>query len=204
MIDDATIPLNEAEEAAGRIVDLLAPACERIMVVGSIRRRQPFPSEVEIVCIPKMVKAVGVLIDDGEMESALEWKLWKLFRGDWGDDRCPLRLNTKAPANGDRYKRLVWHEMKVNLFIVSYPASWGALLAIRTGPADFSRLLATSRDKGGAMPAGLRQHDGSLHDDTFGRIDTPEEADFFRQIGVPCWPPEERTEKRLVDFLSTT
>ena len=30
---------------------------------------------------------------------------------------------------------------------------------------------------------------------------TPIEEDFFRQMGVPCWPPEERTEQRLMQFV---
>jgi hypothetical protein len=29
-------------------------------------------------------------------------------------------------------------------------------------------------------------------------IPAPEEADFFAAPGVPCWPPEQRTEHRLM------
>jgi hypothetical protein len=32
-------------------------------------------------------------------------------------------------------------------------------------------------------------------------IPTPTEEGFFRQMGVPCWPPEQRTERRLMQFI---
>jgi hypothetical protein len=35
-------------------------------------------------------------------------------------------------------------------------------------------------------------------------IPTPTEGDFFRQMGVPCWPPEQRTECRLRQFIMQT
>jgi hypothetical protein len=35
-------------------------------------------------------------------------------------------------------------------------------------------------------------------------IPTPEEADFFTALNVPCWPPEQRTEHRLMQFVRQT
>jgi hypothetical protein len=32
-------------------------------------------------------------------------------------------------------------------------------------------------------------------------IPTPTEEDFFRQMGVPRWAPEQRTERRLMQFI---
>ena len=32
-------------------------------------------------------------------------------------------------------------------------------------------------------------------------IPTPEEEDFFRVLDVPCWPPEQRTEHKLIQFI---
>jgi hypothetical protein len=32
-------------------------------------------------------------------------------------------------------------------------------------------------------------------------IPTPEEEDFFAVLSVPCWPPEQRTERRLMQFV---
>jgi len=35
-------------------------------------------------------------------------------------------------------------------------------------------------------------------------IPTPTEEDFFWQLGVPRWPPEERTRERLQKYLRQT
>jgi len=32
-------------------------------------------------------------------------------------------------------------------------------------------------------------------------IPTPEEEDFFAALGVPCWPPQERTVQQLIKYL---
>jgi hypothetical protein len=32
-------------------------------------------------------------------------------------------------------------------------------------------------------------------------IPTPTEEDFFRVLDVPCWPPEQRAERRLRQFV---
>jgi hypothetical protein len=32
-------------------------------------------------------------------------------------------------------------------------------------------------------------------------IPTPTEEEFFAALGVPCWPPEQRTERRLMRFI---
>jgi len=96
------------------------------------------------------------------------------------------------PAFGDRYKRLVYQGVGLDLFSVLEPASWGVIYTIRTGSAEFSHRLVTPRLMGGWLPAGLRVKDGALWDR--GRlIETPEEADFFRAIGVEWLPPERRT-----------
>jgi hypothetical protein len=53
----------------------------------------------------------------------------------------------------------------------------------------------------GALPDELQQHDGCLWGPQ-GRVDTPEEADYFKALGLPCWAPEERTAERLEEYLA--
>ena len=45
--------LTTANRIAGQVVDLLRPHCHRIEIAGSIRRRKPEPSDIEIVVLPK-------------------------------------------------------------------------------------------------------------------------------------------------------
>ena len=45
--------LEFAQEMAEALVELLAPACERIEIAGSIRRKKPNPNDVEVVAAPR-------------------------------------------------------------------------------------------------------------------------------------------------------
>jgi hypothetical protein len=113
----------------------------------------------------------------------------------------------------------------VDLFQVIEPRQWGVIYAIRTGPGDFNRLLVTSQWFGGAclldrkvaggrvwfiapdrkdlagMPASKFTRLAERGEIAASMIPTPTEEDFFRQMGVPCWSPEQRTECRLMQFV---
>jgi DNA polymerase/3'-5' exonuclease PolX len=113
----------------------------------------------------------------------------------------------------------------VDLFQVIEPRQWGVIYAIRTGPGDFNRLLVTSQWFGGACPKDWKAACGRVWFIDPNRkdlarmpatklarlaererieatmISTPEGEDFFRQLCVPCWPPEERTERRVMRFI---
>ncbi len=54
-----TCHLHQAEAAARRIVEQLAPSCERITIAGSIRRQQSLVNDIEIVATPKLETAAA-------------------------------------------------------------------------------------------------------------------------------------------------
>lgn len=202
------IHLSDARLAAEAFCGMIDSVCDRIEVAGSIRRQSALVGDLEIVCVPRLTTDPTTLIA-GEPISALDRHIERLafFPRGHSETEPPVKFNTNAPANGSRYKRLIWRgrsgpieKIKIDLFAVMPPAAWGALLAIRTGPADFSKMLVTKRSNGGAMPDGLQQRTGALWGPR-GKIDTPEEADYFAAIGIPYWPPEDRTAERLKDFL---
>jgi DNA polymerase/3'-5' exonuclease PolX len=193
-----------AADIADKIIDLIAPVCEgdRAVVAGSIRRRKPFVKDIEIVCQPLPSKRPAALfaepvdaIDPEKIPTVIDRLLNRVCSGPG-----PLQFDQDLKRNGRRYKRLDWDGIKVDLFIVTPPASWGALLAIRTGPAEFGHLVVTKRSNGGAMPDGINQHRGSLWGPS-GVIETPEEEDFFAALGLPTWLAWERTTDRLLSFL---
>ena len=47
--------LAYAQQMAVALVELLAPACERIEVAGSVRRQKDRPNDIEIVAMPEWV-----------------------------------------------------------------------------------------------------------------------------------------------------
>ncbi|NIV32842.1 MAG: hypothetical protein GWN58_26370 [Anaerolineae bacterium] len=133
---------------------------------------------------------------------------------------------------GTGIKRAVFYQGQdyapVDLFQVIEPRQWGVIFAIRTGPGDFNRLLVTNRRWGGACPLDRKVAGGRVWSIDPGREDlarmaasrfaklaergeidasllpTPTEQDFFRQLGVPCWPPEQRTIHQLREYLQQT
>ncbi len=188
--------LNESLKLSRSLVSQLEDACERIVVAGSIRRLRPVTDDIDLVCEPIMRPRKGRLFDD-EMESLLDLRVQHLIESSHGN----LRYLDPTRQGGAKLKRLRYRGVPVELWIVTPPASWGAILTIRTGPADFAKLLVTSRQKGGAKPDQLRQDKGALWDgDT--RVPTDLEAEYFRALGVPHWPPQERTVLRLREFLT--
>jgi len=53
--------LEKAKAIAEELKELLAPACERIRIAGSIRRRKPDVGDIEILAIPKFNGVVDLL-----------------------------------------------------------------------------------------------------------------------------------------------
>lgn len=187
------IPYWQALEVADELVDRLSPDCERIEIAGSIRRRKPHVSDIEIVAIPKMEQLQPSMFGDasgGPLRDALDERLSEMRLN---GDILLRRSDSGASAWGRRLKRAIYRDVPVDLFSVLPPAQWGVIMAIRTGPADFSRRFVTARWDGGLMPAGYRVRDGHIENGRGQVVETPEERDVFEFLGIDWIEPEERT-----------
>ncbi len=187
----------------------LEPGCERIEIVGSVRRLKPDPHDLEIVAIPRTSRvSTGNLF--GEM-SELEVDHFEpalraaLDSGRW-------ELDPLLKRDGPRYKRLREPQtgMCCDLFLTT-PAGWGGALAIRTGPADFSEALVTLALRqrrhvaGGYLIHGHpkpRRGAGFRGEEEYPCprgaacpliIPTLTEEAFFEALGLPWCEPPERT-----------
>lgn len=179
-------PWDVARARAARIAEALRPACARVMVAGSVRRGKALVGDVEIVCEPSGVgHQASAQMALGETEAAgpsVEGILaGMLARGELAE----------RGADGPRLKKF-WivvnagPRLKLDLFLVRPPAQWGVILAIRTGPADYSKWLVTH-----ARTVGMHVEHGALW--RFGQaVPTPEEDDFFRALGLAWEAPENR------------
>lgn len=188
------LPRAEATALAWELVALLAPYCERLEVLGSIRRQRPDCGDIELLAISHSSKEITTdLFGEAvhyELVSLLDHQLAALLANGDIEKRQPIRW-------GDRYKALLFDGFPVDLFICRPPAQWGVLSIIRTGSNDFAKRLVTPVEKGGWMPAGRWIVDGALW--RWRRpgiepeaIDTPEEMDVFCAINRPYVPPELR------------
>jgi len=173
-----------AEEIKG----LLAIGCQRIEIAGSLRRRSRTVKDIEIVAQPTSIPIPNMFDEVVGYKSSLDPLLSDLISRD---------ILVPAGKNGKRYKRFrIRGEIgpKLDLFIVQPPAQWGAILAIRTGPAQFSRRLVTPRSRGGLLPSHLCVKDGAVRQKAAPRtiIETPTEAALFELLEIDWIPPDAR------------
>ena len=190
---------------AENLLESWGPACERIEIAGSVRRGKPDPHDIEIVAVPKLEVLVAKrdMFADSDVTMAQRNLLDELL-ANWRDEGLKLAHRPDKngrPAWGPRFKRAVMADgIAVDIFSVLPPAQWGVIFAIRTGPAEFSHALMTSRLEGGFMPVGMQVKDGQLWRNGDIIVDTPEEDDLFRDLGLPCWEPHERSLVRLAEW----
>ena len=170
-------PLSEARIVTDSLLHRLQPFVKRAVVAGSIRRQRPDVKDIEIVAEP--VDVPDGLFGETRPGSAEI----KELAATWGP----------VVKGGDKYIQVadvLDSGMALDLFLVTPPASWGALLTIRTGPAAFSQMLVT-RLRGRFMRC--------EHGRVLGRggvvVPTPDEASFFAACDVAWLPPEERHER---------
>lgn len=189
------VPLAHAEDIANELVSILAPTCERIQIVGSIRRRRDMVGDVELLVIPTIEVVSYDLFGEPDQTVDRFNEACKNLHGA-GDITDRLDRDGRR-AWGSRYKRVLFKGFPVDLFSCMDPDSWGVLEMIRTGSAEFSRNNVTRKEMGGVLPNDMFVNESRLHrafrDGTSEVIPTPTEEAFFSAIDSPWIPPERRT-----------
>lgn len=182
------IPLAEAQQLASEVVDLLRGVCERIEIAGSIRRKRKLIGDIEIVIEPRLTPAYDMFGEICGMVNE-QYEYSKLCR-EKGVLQPRLDINGTG-AWGERYQRAIYKGFPLDIFCVLPPAQWGVIMAIRTGPATFSKRVVTGRLFGGRLPPGYHIKDGQL---LIGGqpVPVPTEEEFFRLAEIEWSPPEER------------
>lgn len=185
------VPLARGQEFAAALVAMLRDGCERVEVAGSIRRGKAAVSDVELVVVPRMSPDLfgGPGFDELNTCVVLAVQAGHLH---WRDRNG--RVSREPPSLADRkYYALIAElpgvqGMPVDLFAVRAPAQWGAIMAIRTGPADYSaRLVTTARKRG------YKCDEGHLVSLTDGETrDTATEREFVEACGLAYQEPRDR------------
>jgi len=170
------VNLKEAVELAQELVELLAPACDRIQVAGSVRRRKPQVKDTEILAIPKYMGPVD-LLDQRIKELIAQGELAYRFN--------KLGRRVCGPLN----KLLMHRRSGVSVDVFSTDElCWAMALVIRTGPKESNMELAKAAiNKGWQLRAygdGYDTPDGHIHCET--------EEEVFSAVGLPYHQPWQR------------
>ena len=170
----------EALMIAQEWVERLRPSCTRIEVAGSIRRGKDEPSDIEIVAIPDLTPPPMPRAVFGQKMQDLRVYKTRLeaILAEFEED---VSNGISLKANGPKYKKLhIFRHggflIQLDLFLVTWPATWGVQYVIRTGPGsdnnNFSEWIVTQRHLGGQLPNGYRVQKGAVWE---GELKVPEE-----------------------------
>lgn len=130
-----------AQARAEELRNLLGDTCWELHVAGSVRRKEMLVGDLELVGIPHVK---GDLFGQ-PMQSLVDLRLEALVRS---------QIIQPLTKDGPRYKQFLLQELQVDLFLAN-PDNVGLILALRTGPADFSRRLVRPHGLGGLLGDGL-------------------------------------------------
>ncbi len=124
--------LHQAQLIANELLKILEADCERITIAGSIRRRKPYPGDIEILAIPKYVDGVDRL--DEEIKKLMAERLL-------GYRRNVRNSITYGPKN----KLLVHLPSGIGVDIFSTDSEcWWVSLVVRTGGEWTNKRIATA------------------------------------------------------------
>lgn len=174
-------PYALMENIARLLVAKLQPACQRIEIAGSIRRRSPMVSDIEIVAIPIPIPN---LIGEPTENTVLDELL----------DTLPLTFTKR----GRRFQQFTFEgepagrlPFPVDLFLQPDPQTWGVNMLIRTGSADFARRMVTAQSAGGFKPDWATVKDARVWR-AGAALPTPEKHNVFELWGIEYVQPEDR------------
>ena len=163
------LPLDKAAKYADTIVSELKPFCDRIEVVGSIRRRRPFVHDIDIVVISRDVAGMK--------------------------ERC--QRNAVVVADGEQnYQIRLVNGVDVDIWIArpperglfgEEPSNLGALLITRTGSKEHNIWLVQLAEKKGLR---WNPYRGLIRGNQ--RIACESEEDVYAALDLNWIPPEKR------------
>lgn len=180
---------EQARAIADQWAVRLTHSCKRVDIVGSLRRECAEVGDIDIICEPFITEEKDMFgLPTGREINLLEFDFHQVVN-------LAVDSGLTVLMDGGRRKSLLLSQgIKLELWITLPPSQWGIQKVIRTGPADFSHWMVTPREKGGALPPGMKVKDLCLwYQDKV--LETPEEADFFRFLGLLYKEPKERTAR---------
>lgn len=177
---------REAADAANRFKRLFDGLYLKWAIAGSLRRHKPDVGDIEHVVMPNygLRRPIGTMLQ--ENVDLVRHKLDEML----GSTVTKAVYSDGKTRWGDKYRGVMHDGHRHEVFIAD-DRNWGAMLAIRTGPADLSKRLVTQiRNQGYMMREGyVRYARGKAEGHV---IACPTEERFFQMCAEPWCDPENR------------
>lgn len=182
------VPIEVALPVANELKERLSACCERIEIVGSIRRRKPEVGDIELLFIPKWHKipvslfgdevslsVANSAIDTMLLSGILEKRPSKTGVFSWGEKN---KLSIHVPSG-----------IAVDFFSTTADCWWNSLVC-RTGGKDNNLLITTTAQRQGWSFQAYGNGFGKLgHTE---HHQTTSEQDVYEFLGLPYLEPWER------------
>jgi DNA polymerase/3'-5' exonuclease PolX len=179
-------PHAEALAVAEEIQAMIAPACKRICIAGSLRRLKSEVGDIELLFVPVLSERPDGLFDSRIVDVCNE-----VVGGLLTDGVLAKRPNVNGHFTWGERNKLAIHVpsgIPVDLFGTNEDRWWVSLV-IRTGSKETNLALTTGANKKGASlmayGQGVRWSDGTITPAT-------SEEHVFEMCGVPYQPPHKR------------
>lgn len=169
--------LEEAQKHAHTIVELIRDLCDKIEIVGSIRRRKSEVNDADIIAIPKTKKYMRVFEEYESSDGS-----WKAI------EKRLIQHGLHKIRAGDELLAFGLEHVDFPIDIYrARPETWGTLLLIRTGSARHNIILCSTAQH---MGLALSAAQGVIKDGKV--IASRTEEEIFEALGLDYVPPEKR------------
>lgn len=177
------------------MLDGLRPYCRKAEIAGSVRRGERTCHDIDLVIVPEN----GDLFGDQE--------IWTISLVEYVRSNPAWTLDREFHQQTRYVKLRSVRHMSFTLDLsLCGPDRFGWILALRTGPQEFTKALVSIVKRAGWTFTEGRlwrvewadsQH--YLHEARLIEpIETPEEKDLFDALGLPYIEPPDRTAERLI------
>lgn len=173
---------------ARTLMEELRPCCERIEMVGSLRRQKLKVFDMELLFVPRIEKVPGDLFSTVDRDLA-EAKI-----NEWlatGVIEKRLAETGKLSSWGPLNKHAIHLDSGIPLDLFAEPdlKDWWRSLVIRTGPREFNVELMATAPKVGIIP---HAYGAAMYAVNGERVLAESEEDFIRKCGMKYLPPAQR------------
>lgn len=172
-------------DAIKSLIEILDPHCEKIIVAGSVRRKETYVSDVELVILPKpsAYDTLDAMIKTGKSE-------YKMY-------------GTKKPRKrwGEKARGMIYQGVVFDMYF-TVPENFGYILWMRTGPAKANEYIMrqSKRPNCPFLFKGGFVRDGATDE----ALNVTDEIDMFAVLGIDSVIlPEKRSESAYHEAFSS-